>query len=134
LYERFLKNSNSLIRSTGGILALGLGAKNWSVRQSTELFTKLVDEAFTSKLLGGVMFATTKYSSRHIEEALQKCFKDEPIFGGEPDSFLKYARKVAVTAATGTGEQAVIFTNYNRAHDEQGKTAARHCSSMLILA
>lgn len=68
------------------------------------------------------MFGTTKYSTSHIEEALKECFKDEPIFGGAPDSSSTYARKVAVTAATETGEQAVIFTNYNRASDEQGES------------
>jgi hypothetical protein len=111
--------------STGGILAIGLGIKNWSVKQSTELFTNLVNEAFTTKVLGGVMFATTKYSTRHIEDALKKCFKDEPIFGGGPESSSAYARKVAVTAATETGEQAVIFTNYNRAHDDQSNVTVK---------
>lgn len=82
----------------------------------------MVDKAFTRKMIGGVFFGTTKYSTTQIEEALKECFKDEPIFGGDPDSSSTYARKVAVTAATETGEQAVVITNYNRASDEQSKT------------
>lgn len=45
-------------------------------------------------------------------------FKDEPIFGGVHETSVSYAHKVAVTASCETGEQAVIFTNYNRADDD----------------
>lgn len=65
------------------------------------------------------MFGTTKYSAHNLEEALQDCFKNDCIFGGGPDTSTSYMRKVAVTAATELGEQAVIFTNYNRANDDQ---------------
>ncbi|KAF2736521.1 hypothetical protein EJ04DRAFT_462876 [Polyplosphaeria fusca] len=104
--------------STGGILALGLGIKNWSVDHTMTLFLKLVDKAFTPKL-GGRMIGKRKYRTRPLEDALMDCFKDEPIFGGSHEDSANYARKVAVTAAYETGEQAVIFTNYNRAEDDQ---------------
>ncbi len=77
-----------------------------------------MDKAFTPKFLGGVSFGTTKYRTQPLEEALGHCFKEESLFGGVPET-PRCARKVAVTAATETGEQAVIFTNYNRADDEQ---------------
>jgi hypothetical protein len=41
------------------------------------------------------------------------------MFGGVRETPLPSARKVAVTSSTETAEQAVIFTNYNRADDEQ---------------
>ena len=120
--------------STGGILALGLGIKNWDVDYCMQLFLKLVDKAFTPKLLGGVTFGTTKYRTRPLEESLSECFKDEAIFGGVPESPIPCPRKVAVTAATETGDQAVIFTNYNRADDEQSRLYIKFClvRSLLI--
>jgi len=63
---------------------------------------------------------TSKYRTRPLEEALKSYFKDEQIFGGLHETPKSHARKVAVTAACETGEQAVIFTNYNRPEDGQG--------------
>lgn len=107
--------------STGGILALGVGIKNWHVDHCTKLFLRLVEKAFTPKFLGGVTFGTTKYRTQPLEEALSESFRDEAIFGGVPETPVGCTRKVAVTSATETGEEAVIFTNYNRADDEQSK-------------
>ncbi|KAI8938298.1 hypothetical protein NX059_005951 [Plenodomus lindquistii] len=105
--------------STGGILALGLGIKNWSVDHCIKVFLRLVEKAFTRKFAGGVAFGTNKYRARPLEEALTEAFQEDPMFGGVPETPLGSTRKVAVTAATETAEQAVIFTNYNRADDEQ---------------
>lgn len=107
--------------STGGILALGLGVKNWSVSRCTELFLRMVEKAFTPKFFGGVTLGTTKYRTQPLEDAFSESFKEEAMFGGVRDGPLASARKVAVTSATETAEQAVIFTNYNRADDEQSK-------------
>ncbi|KAI4668760.1 uncharacterized protein J4E78_002588 [Alternaria triticimaculans] len=105
--------------STGGILALGLGVKNWSVDQCSQLFLRMVEKAFTPKFFGGVSLGTNKYHTKPLEEAFKECFKDEAMFGGQRDTPVASACKVAVTSATETAEQAVIFTNYNRAEDEQ---------------
>jgi hypothetical protein len=101
--------------------------KNWSVDRSVDLFLRMVEKAFTPKFFGGVSLGTNKYRTQPLEEALNECFKDEPMFGGTREIPLTSARKVAVTSATETAEQAVIFTNYNRADDEQSRT-----SSMLV--
>lgn len=106
--------------STGGILALALGVKGWSVKNSIALFRKLVDRAFTPKFYGGVKIGKRKYRTRPLEEVLIENFKDEPIFGGVHETSASYFRKVAVTASCETGEQAVIFTNYNRPDDDAG--------------
>jgi hypothetical protein len=98
-----------------------LGVKNWSVSECTDRFLKLVDKAFTTKVFGGLLLGTTKYSTNTLTEALQESFKNDTIFGGGPDTCASYARKVAVTSATETGEQAVVFTNYNRANDDQSE-------------
>ncbi|KAF2441827.1 hypothetical protein P171DRAFT_418623 [Karstenula rhodostoma CBS 690.94] len=108
--------------STGGILALGLGIKNWSISTCITLFTRMVDRAFTPRFLGGVSFGKPTYRASPLEESLKECFGEESIFGGGRETSIACTRKVAVTAATETGERAVIFTNYNRADDEEGNS------------
>ncbi|KAF2012508.1 hypothetical protein BU24DRAFT_442957 [Aaosphaeria arxii CBS 175.79] len=104
--------------STGGILALGLGVKNWRVEDCMNMFTRLIDKAFTRKIFGGVTLGKTKYRTQPLDDALKECFGNEALFGGELHT-PRSGRKVAVTSATETGEQAVIFTNYNRVDDEE---------------
>jgi hypothetical protein len=81
----------------------------------------MVEKAFTPKFFGGVSLGTTKYRTQPLEDTFSECFKEEAMFGGVRDAPLASARKVAVTSATETAEHAVIFTNYNRADDEQSK-------------
>jgi hypothetical protein len=106
--------------STGGVIALGLGVENWPIDKCISHFMKFIDKAFTTRL-GGFRLGTSKYRTRPLEDALKTCFKNEKIFGGIHESSKSYARKVAVTAASETGEQAVIFSNYSRAADEQSR-------------
>jgi hypothetical protein len=86
-----------------------------------DLFLKMVEKAFTPKFFGGVSLGTNKYRTHPLEDALFECFKDDSMFGGARETSMVNARKVAVTSATETAEQAVIFTNYNRADDEQSE-------------
>ena len=83
-------------------------------------FTRLVNKAFTPRLAGGFSAFGTRYKTRPIEEALQEAFRDEHLFGGSHDEPSSYYTKVAITATTETGDQAVIFANYNRQDDPQG--------------
>jgi hypothetical protein len=115
--------------STGGILALGLGIKNWDVKRCSELFLRMVDKAFTPKFFGGISLGTNKYRTSPLEEAFSECFKDEPLFGGRREVPVSIHRKVAVTSATETAEQAVIFTNYNRADDEQSESSTEYTTA-----
>jgi hypothetical protein len=55
-----------------------------------------------------------------MEEALQEAFGTERLFGGIHAVPNSYYNKVAVTGSTGTGDKAVVFTNYNRQADSQG--------------
>jgi hypothetical protein len=84
------------------------------------LFLRLVEKAFTSKVLGGLAFGNPNYRTRPLQEALHDSFREETMFGGRRDTPVAYSRKVAVTSAKRTGEQAVVFTNYNRKEDKQG--------------
>jgi hypothetical protein len=81
----------------------------------------MVDKAFTPRCFGRIGFGTHKYRTGPIEDAFDECFKNETMFGGAREIPLSNARKVAVTSATETADKAVIFTNYNRADDEQSK-------------
>lgn len=54
-----------------------------------------------------------QYKTKPLTEALQKMFPEDIIFGGGRRC-LKSQVKVAITSTTETGQQPVIFTNYNR--------------------
>lgn len=103
-------------------MALALGVMNWPVDECMKLFLRLVDKAFTPKLLGGVTFGNPNYKTQPLQEALCETFHDEVMFGGRSRAPFAASRKVAVTSAKRTGDQAVIFTNYNRKEDKQGKS------------
>jgi hypothetical protein len=107
--------------STGGIIALGLGVQRWRVQECIIKFERLVDKAFTPRLRGVFGAFGTKYKTSPIEEALQESLGSELLFGGSHDEASSYFAKVAITATTETGDQAVLFTNYNRPDDPQGK-------------
>lgn len=54
-----------------------------------------------------------QYKTQPLTGALQKIFSEDTIFGGGYRC-LKSQVKVAITSTTETGQQPVIFTNYNR--------------------
>lgn len=114
-----------LVKSTGGIIALGLGVKKWSVKTLTDNFVKLCDSAFTPRefhRVPGVRYLATakhgsKYKTRPFERILREHYKEEPLFGGEHKDD-GYTTKVAVIATTDTGNQATVLSNYNRQQPE----------------
>lgn len=111
-------STDRIFVSTGGLLALGLGIKDWSLDHMIEIFPKLIDKAFTPKL-SGLKFGRRKYRTRPLEETLVEHLKEDVLFGGSHETPSRLSPRVAVTAATETGEEAVIFTNYNRPDVDQ---------------
>ncbi|KAI9691461.1 MAG: hypothetical protein M1822_007532 [Bathelium mastoideum] len=111
--------------STGGIVALGLGVKQWTVNQCVTEFVRLCDQAFTPrefKYVVGLEQATTlfhgsKYKTTPLREALHTAFGDESLYGGRRKAHLSYNTQVAVTATSGTGEMGLVLANYSR-HEE----------------
>ncbi|TVY16534.1 Phospholipase A I [Lachnellula arida] len=106
--------------STGGIIALGLGSRNWSVDECISYFQNLCVQAFTPRIginiPGMSMFIESIYQSRYetrpFQEALQEAFSEEDyLFGGPRASNSRI--KVAVTA-TSSGTTSIL-ANYNRA-------------------
>ncbi|KAL8689851.1 MAG: hypothetical protein Q9218_004571 [Villophora microphyllina] len=77
--------------STGGIIALGLVAKSWSVEACTSQFESLCNRAFTRRTGGNIpgigflvsYYNHSQYETRPLEEALVEAYGEEDfLFGG----------------------------------------------------
>lgn len=109
--------------STGGIIALGLGAKNWSVEYCIQTFEDLCARAFTARIGSGIPgvgwlienYNHSKYETQPLQEALMEAYSEtEYLFGGVRSKDLFGSNtKVAVTS-TSTAGCAVVLANYNR--------------------
>ena len=119
------------LSSTGGIIALGLGAKCWSVDDCLFYFQSTCRKAFTARkgadLWGvGPMIGAwhhSKYETKPLEEGLKEVFtENELLFGGQRRIITNGSPlKTAVTATTFAGDRAVVFANYNRTSSEKRK-------------
>ncbi|KAL9097592.1 MAG: hypothetical protein Q9165_000488 [Trypethelium subeluteriae] len=78
--------------STGGIIALGLGVKCWSVDEALHYFETMCRKAFTPRKgtelwgIGPVIEAYhhSKYETKPLEDSLKEIFSnDELLFGGQ---------------------------------------------------
>ena len=107
---------------------MGLGVKQWSVHTCAEKFIDLCDKAFTPREghgIWGFEYAATlkhgsKWATTPLHRALRSALGNEHLFGGVYQSDENYRQKVAVTATSGTAQQAIVLPNYNR--QEQLKT------------
>ncbi|RFU29557.1 hypothetical protein B7463_g6774, partial [Scytalidium lignicola] len=109
---------------TGGLVALGLEAKVWTVERCTKNFNELCGEAFQPRTMGKLgaigdvwnAYHHSRYKTKPLEQCLKKAYcslvgKDY-MFGGT--STIEYpSTKVAVVTTTIGGDPAVI-SNYNR--------------------
>lgn len=120
-----LQQSLTDLLSTGGIVALGLGVKQWTVNQCVTEFSRLCDQAFSPREfnnVAGLEVATTlahgsKYKTTPLHDALRSVFGQEELYGGRRKDHSVFNTQVAVTATSGTGEQGLILANYSR-HEE----------------
>jgi hypothetical protein len=114
--------------STGGLVALGLGAKLWTVETCAKHFNQLCTEAFQPRTVGnwGALgnawnaYHHSRYKTKPLEQCLKKAYCSlvgkEYMFGGI--SSLEYpSTKVAVVTTT-IGGKAAVLSNYNRAAPE----------------
>ncbi|TGJ84807.1 hypothetical protein E0Z10_g3967 [Xylaria hypoxylon] len=109
--------------SAGGLVALGLGARGWSVDEAISKFKTISKEVFRPRDLNRVPFlgdfTNVFYGSLHktqtLESVLQREFSDELLFGST--SSFQHMPKVAVTSSSIFGKQAAILANYNRPQD-----------------
>jgi patatin-like phospholipase/acyl hydrolase len=105
--------------STGGLIALGLAAKDWTVEDCIYHFTDLCEKAFTRRVgmnIPGMSMIVeslhqSKYETAPLQQALQQAFSaEEYLFGGP--RVTNHRTKVAVTA-TNSGSVSIL-ANYNR--------------------
>ncbi|KAI0544412.1 hypothetical protein F4679DRAFT_576867 [Xylaria curta] len=109
--------------SAGGLAALGIGTRGWSVDEAISKFKTLAKEVFKPRDLSRILFLEdfsnvfhgSFYKTQTPESGLKREFSDEFLFGG--NSSLQQMPKVAVTSSSLFGKQAVILTNYNRPQD-----------------
>jgi hypothetical protein len=113
-----------------GVIALGLGARHWSVEECAEKFENICTQAFTRRVGGNIPGISwfvdnlkSKYQTRPLQP-LQRALIDEfsasqSLFGGRrPKHLSGHDIKVAVTA-TSQGDQTVVLANYNRQCSER---------------
>jgi patatin-like phospholipase/acyl hydrolase len=115
--------SLTLSHSTGGLVALGLVSRNWSVSTCINNFTELCKKAFTRRFGGNIPIIGwlvdninhSKYETTPLHEALQEAFsEDQYLFGGQRlDQNWSSPVKVAVTT-TSSSSSPVVLANYNR--------------------
>ncbi|KAI0871339.1 hypothetical protein GGS24DRAFT_492309 [Hypoxylon argillaceum] len=115
----------------GGVIAIALGVKKWSVSSAIEKFKDLCHEAYIargiSKLpLSGalsIFYHKSLYKHQPLESALRRYLSEQPLFGATSHrSSLAASTRVAVTATSIAARQDVVFANYNRPDLPEKKT------------
>ncbi|KAI5924199.1 hypothetical protein F4810DRAFT_700832 [Camillea tinctor] len=108
---------------TGGIIAIGLGVKKWTVNATIDKFKDLCREVFVPRKMSNVplvgalssLYHGSHYNTQPFEKALKRYFSEQPFFGGSTHkSRLTTSNRVAVIAEKALDRQAVVFANYNR--------------------
>ncbi|KAF2173984.1 hypothetical protein M409DRAFT_62174 [Zasmidium cellare ATCC 36951] len=106
--------------STGGIIALALGTKQWSLARCTDDFLSLCNDAFTKRDPESIpkwmtLFARQSiYKTKPLYGALRKSLGDDLMFGGTHEQQAQFPLKVAVTTHSDIGKGPAIITNYSR--------------------
>lgn len=117
------------VDSTGGLIALGLAAKCWTVEECISHFERVCKKAFTRRAGANIPvvcwvvdnYHHWKYETGPLEEALMGSYsEDQYLFGGRrPFSAgvpsVQVNSKVAVTTTSAATGNTVLLTNYNRA-------------------
>ncbi|KAJ8124529.1 hypothetical protein O1611_g9111 [Lasiodiplodia mahajangana] len=107
----------------GGIIAIALGVKKWSVSSAMEKFKDLCHEAYIGRGISNlplsgafsIFFHKSLYKHQPLESALRRYLSEQPLFGATSHrSWLAASTKVAVTATSMASRQNVVFANYNR--------------------
>jgi hypothetical protein len=120
-------------KSTGGLIALGLVARSWTINACIENFKSLCQKAFTRRLGGNIPLLSffvdnyhhSKYETTPLQTALQEAFtSDQYLFGGQRfDQASESTVKVAVTT-TLSSTSPVVLANYNRSCDDKRKRSS----------
>jgi predicted acylesterase/phospholipase RssA len=112
--------------STGGIIALAFGVKNWSIRRCADRFKKLCGAAFTPRLIQAIpllkyiiaLKLASRYQTTPLRRALKSSLGEHPLFGDNGRRRANHSAKVAVTATGQAGTRPIIIANYSRKGNE----------------
>jgi patatin-like phospholipase/acyl hydrolase len=113
--------------STGGIIALAFGVKEWSIKKCIDKFRRLCRVAFTRKIMHTIpifkwiiaLKLASKYRTKPLRSTLRSNFGEQPLFGNSGKSRASYhSARIAVTATNESGTKAIILANYSRNNDE----------------
>lgn len=113
----------------GGIIALGLGVKRWSIAECQSKLTLLSQRVFSqdsglgaslARITGGwsetivrvarVFWCDSIYDGTTLEAVIQDAFGTDDLLAARGSDDVK----VAVTATTGSSPPCTIFTNYDK--------------------
>lgn len=125
------------IYSTGGIIALGLGVKQWTVSQCRAIFRDLATQAFSERPVKPLALINHKsyYKTRPLESALVSAFDSVSPLYGDPSHNATGVR-VAVTSTSASENQPVILSNYNtgggREHRKSFQFSVEYESNNLL--
>lgn len=113
--------------STGGIIALGLGEKGWTVKECITKFKHFANQAFSKRrglgwqLIDNLIAAqhNGKYKVEPLEDLLRTEYGEDSLFGGHTNNSKSSTNnspsvcKVGVTTTTTAGRPCLL-ANYNR--------------------
>ncbi|TRX93493.1 hypothetical protein FHL15_005768 [Xylaria flabelliformis] len=125
--------------SAGGLAALGICTRGWSVNEAIAKFKVLAKEVFKPRDTSRIhfledftnVFHGNLYKTQTLENALKREFSNGFLFAG--NSSLQQMPKVAVTSSSLFGKQAVILTNYNlSSEDVKNRPGKREQGSIEI--
>ncbi|CEI60194.1 hypothetical protein FVEN_g6376 [Fusarium venenatum] len=104
---------------TGGIIALGLGVKRWSVADCRDHFRSLCKQAFSPRIVKSLSSVSTRsrYKTKPLEKGLKSAFDQySNLYGGsKPDHSTSI--RVAVTTTVASENRPAILSNYNTESD-----------------
>ena len=114
--------------STGGVIALGIFKRGWSVAEAFEHFETMANRAFSKRFflkpfigivpgarLGAQVCCRYLYTSDGIEGAMKEAFGESTtLFEGGSEYRKPQACKVGVVVVSEEERRLCILTNYNR--------------------
>lgn len=121
--------------SIGGIIAIGLFVRGWSVKTCIEKLELICKEAFTPRFfadyLAWLRLIYYRYQTKPLEDALKREFGDQRLFGDSDLAAegLPFDTKVAITAASPSAGSYVL-ANYNRLQQGNSSNATQTIGSI----
>jgi patatin-like phospholipase len=113
----------TVYHSTGGLIAIEIGEKGWTLQKCKSKFKKIASEAFTPRVFHRVPLLrrlhSSIYKTQPLYRALREALGTKSFFGGIRVNSSRNKSKVAVTATIQEGKRTVLIANYNRSSKKE---------------